>query len=72
MLAAEQVDELICQLATWDRSTLTHEFLLFKSDFPVDVTPEFLGDLSEETLRHLFLAVCVQNQRLPEGVLAGV
>jgi hypothetical protein len=70
MLAHEQVDELICLLATWDRQTLASEFMAFQSRFPIDLTPDFLSKLSVDRLRHIFLAMCVQNQRLPEGVLA--
>jgi hypothetical protein len=69
MLANDQVDMLICELATWDRQMLTHQFLAFESRFPLDVTPEFLSGLTEEQIRHLFLAVCVQNQKLPEAVM---
>jgi hypothetical protein len=70
MLANEQVDELLCLLATWDRQTLASEFMTFESHFPVDFTPEFLSKLSVDSLRHIFFAMCVQNQRLPEGLLA--
>jgi hypothetical protein len=67
MLATEQVDELICTLATWDRDTLTRQFLNFQSRFPLDVTPQFLSAMSEDQLRHVFLAVCLQNQKIPDG-----
>ena len=67
MLASEQVDDLICRLATWDREMLTRQFQIFQSKFPVDFTPEFLSNLSVDRLRHVFLAVCLQNQRLPEA-----
>lgn len=69
MLASEQVDELICVLATWDRETLTHQFLNFDSKFPLDITPQFLSQMSDDRLRHVFLAVCLQNQKLPEGAM---
>ncbi len=70
MLANDQVDELLCLLATWDRQTLASEFMSFQSHFPVDFTPEFLSGLSVDRLRHIFFAMCVQNQRLPEGAMA--
>ncbi len=71
MLASEQVEELICILHSWDRDTLISQFLAFRSSFPVDFTPEFLSTLSAEKLRHVFLAMCLQNQRMPElGVAA--
>jgi hypothetical protein len=67
MLASEQVDDLICRVATWDRDTLTRQFQTFRSSFPIDFTPEFLSDLTVDRLRHVFLAVCLQNQKLPEA-----
>ena len=70
MLANEQVDELICTVATWDRETLTSEFLSFDGRFPLDFTPEYLSGLSVETLRHIFLAICLQNQKMPDAAMA--
>jgi len=69
MLASNQVDELICMLASWDRQTLISQFLSFESNFPVDLTPKYLASMSDDRLRHVFLAVCLQNQRLPEAAL---
>ena len=71
MLASDQVEELICVLSSWDRETLVSQFQIFRSSFPVDFTPKFLTELPVEKLRHVFLAMCLQNQRLPElGVAA--
>lgn len=70
MLATEQIDELICRVAEWDRDTLTSEFLSFNSRFPLDFTPEYLSGLPVDTLRHIFLAVCLQNQKMPMGEMA--
>jgi hypothetical protein len=70
MLATDQVDELICLLATWDRQTLTHHFQNFDSKFPVDFTSEYLSQVSVDRLRHLFLAMCLQNQKLPYDAMA--
>jgi len=69
MLASEQVEELICLLASWDRQMLISQFKTFPSNFPVDFTADFLSRLSDDRLRHVFLAVCLQNQRLPEAAL---
>jgi hypothetical protein len=70
MLASEQVDELICMVAEWDRDTLTSEFMSFDSRFPLDFTPEYLSGLSVEALRHIFLAICMQNQKMPTTAMA--
>lgn len=67
MLARDQVDELMCLLATWDRQMLTAQFAAFNSRFPVDFSTEYLSALPEDTLRHIFLALCMQNQRMPEA-----
>ena len=71
MLGSNQVDEVICLLASWDRQMLISEFLAFHSDFPVDLTPEYLSKMSDENIRHVFLAMCLQNQRAPEGMMVG-
>ena len=71
MLASNQIEELICVLSTWDRQTLISQFQVFRSTFPVDFTADFLNKTPVEKLQHLFLALCVQNQRLPDlGVAA--
>jgi hypothetical protein len=71
MLSLEQVDRLICLLSSWERETLLSQFLAYRSDFPVDLTPDYLGRQTAERVRHLFFAVCVQNRRLPDAVNAG-
>jgi len=71
MLASDQIEELICVLSTWDRNMLISQFHTFRSSFPVDFTSEFLNKAPVEKLQHLFLAMCLQNQRLPElGIAA--
>ena len=70
MLASEQIEELICVLASWDHPTLIAQFQRFRSSFPVDCTDEFLSQLPVEKLRHVFLALCLQNQRLPDRPIA--
>jgi hypothetical protein len=72
MLASDHIDEVICLLAAWDRQTLISEFLAYHSHFPVDLTPDYLSKLTDEKIRHLFLAMCLQNQRVPEGTMVGV
>ena len=70
MLASDQVEELICVLSTWDRDMIISQFVTFRSSFPVDFTADFMAQLPLEKLRHVFLAMCLQNQRLPELGLA--
>ena len=65
MLDSYQVEELICLVSSLDKRALTAQFLSFRGNFPVDFTPEFLDALPVERLRHIFVALCLQSQRLP-------
>lgn len=66
MLQSPQIEELICMASSLDRTTLTRQFLCFRGSFPIDFTPEFLDNLSVDRLRHIFVALCLQNQHVPE------
>ncbi len=65
MLNAHQVEELICIVSSMDRPGLTHHLLQFRGSFPVDFTVEFLDNLSLERIRHIYVALCMQNHHLP-------
>jgi hypothetical protein len=65
MLGTEQVEELMCLLAAWPRAAVLESLLGFKTRFPVDFTPAFLESQSTDRLRHLYLALCLQHQRMP-------
>ena len=64
-MGCEQVEEMICLLASLDREALIQQFASYPSRFPIDFTPEFLASMSTERLRHIFLAICLQSQRMP-------
>jgi len=66
MLESHQVEELICIVSSLDREALTQQFASFRGSFPIDFTPEFLRGLSVDRLRHIFVAMCLQAQQLPE------
>lgn len=66
MLHAEQVEELVQIIGALSRSTLLEQFHTYRASFPVDFTREYLERQSTEQLRHLFLAMCLQSQRMPE------
>ena len=66
MLSLDDLDRLICRLATMDRTTLVDRLGSYPSRFPVDLAPDFLAGLTADRIRHLFFAICVQNGRLPE------
>ncbi len=65
MLAQNDIEDLICLIATWDRPTLISQFSAFPSKFPVDFSYEFLSGLSEDRLRHVLFALYMQNQKSP-------
>lgn len=66
MLQTEQIEELICAVSAFDRQTLVNQFQSFHASFPIDFTDEFLDSQSLDRLRHIFLALCLEQQRLPE------
>ncbi len=66
MLEAYQVEELICLASSLDRKSITKQFLNFQGSFPVDFTPDFLQSLPLDRLRHIFVALCLQAQHVPE------
>ena len=70
MLQPHQVEELICIVSALDRSALEMQFLTYRANFPLDFTPDFLRGQPVERLRHIFLALCLQTQRMPECPLS--
>ena len=66
MLQPPQIEELICLVTSMDRRSLTREFLNFRGNFPVDFTPDFLDQLSLDRLRHIYVALCLQHQHVPD------
>jgi hypothetical protein len=65
MLHAEQIEELITVVSALDRGALVQHLRDYQASFPVDFTREFLEQQSVDRLRHLYLAICLQQQRLP-------
>ena len=66
MLQSHQVEELIALVSALDRGALVAQFEKYQAAFPVDFTREFLESQSEDRLRHLFVALCLHTQRMPE------
>ena len=66
MLQTAQIENLINLVSALDRDMLINQFHCYRANFPVDFTPEFLNRMPLERLRHIFVAMCLQNQRLPE------
>jgi hypothetical protein len=66
MLASDQVEELICVVAALDRPSLVNQIHDFRGSFPLDFTDEFLTTVQLDRLRHIFVALCLQQQHMPE------
>ena len=66
MLQSHQIEDLITAVAVLDRDALVHQFQAYPSTFPIDFTPEFLETVDLDRLRHIFLALCLQCQHVPE------
>lgn len=66
MFKSGQLEELISLVSALDRDALIEQFHAYQSNFPIDFTPEFFEKTPVERLRHIFLALCLQCQRLPE------
>lgn len=65
MLHAEQIEELIALVSSLDRDALIHQFHHYPAKFPVDFSDDFLHTQPLDRLRHIFLAMCLQQQRMP-------
>lgn len=66
MLPPQQVEELVQLVCAMDRDALVRQFQHYHAQFPIDFTPEFLRTQPMERLRHIFVALCLHCQRLPE------
>lgn len=70
MLESHQVEELICLVSAMDRPALVRQFRDYRANFPVDFTDTFLENTPVERLRHIFVALCLQCQQVPEFDIA--
>jgi hypothetical protein len=66
MLQPHQIDELVCLVSALDRPALVEQFRNYRASFPIDFSRDFLERQNLERLRHLFLALCLQQQRMPD------
>ncbi len=67
MFQTQQVEELMTLVSSLDKAALLRQFREYPSSFPVDFTPDFLDRQPLERLQHLFVAVCLQSQRMPHS-----
>ena len=66
MLHPQQVEELVQLVCAMDRDALVRQFQHYRAQFPIDFTTEFLQSQPVERLRHIFVALCLHCQRLPD------
>ena len=66
MLQGEQIEELLCLVSALDRDALVRQFECYRATFPLDFSREFLQNAPLERLQHIFVAICLQSQRMPE------
>ncbi len=67
MLQSHQIDDLLTLVSGLDRHALLNHFHTYRANFPLDFTDGFLETQPLERLRHIFVAVCLQTQRLPDA-----
>lgn len=66
MLRTEQVEELLGLVSALDREALIHQFQCYRANFPLDFSQDFLRSAPLDRLQHIFVAVCLQSQHMPE------
>ena len=66
MLACDQIEELICLVASMDRASLIRLLHDYRASFPLDFTDDFLNAIPLERLRHIFVALCMQQHHVPD------
>jgi hypothetical protein len=62
-MAQQSIEEVIQELARMDHAGLIQALMNLDCTFPVDFTPEYLRELDEEKLRHLYLALTRHARR---------
>ena len=66
MLPVEQIEEMIQLVQALDRVALVEQLHHYRANFPLDFSSEFLQGQPTERLRHIFLALCLHTQRMPD------
>ncbi len=68
MLQTCQIEGLISIVSNLGRRELIDQFTHYRASFPVDFTAEFLNTMPIDRLRHIFVAMCLQSQRVPDFI----
>jgi hypothetical protein len=69
VLSPSQIESLVADIGSMDRAVLRHHFRRYPARFPIDLSEDFLNSASVERLRHIFLAICLQTGRMPDGLV---
>ena len=69
MLQPSQIEDLMCLILSLERPALIEQLHTYPARFPTDFTAQYLESLSTDRLQHIFMALCVQNRRVPEAEL---
>ncbi|MEM8875671.1 MAG: hypothetical protein AAGD32_15605 [Planctomycetota bacterium] len=70
MLSENEVNHAITDIAEMGRNALIDALRDYDAQFPVDFSDEFLQTVEEDRLRHIFVALVLHCQRLPERCAA--
>lgn len=65
MLQPQEIEDLLCLVASLDRASLIEQFKTCHTSFPLDFTDEFLRNTPLERLKHIFVAICLQSHQNP-------
>jgi hypothetical protein len=68
MLHSAQIEDLMVLVCSLDRPSLVEQFHNYHARFAVDFSDDFLARTPLDKLRHIFVAMCLQNERLPDSM----
>ena len=63
MLQASAMEDVIRLALSLDRPGVMREIRNFRGCFPIDFTSEFLESMSTDRLRHIYVAIVLQDRR---------
>lgn len=61
MFQPQEIEDLLCLVASLDRASLIQQYRTCPATFPLDFTDEFLRNTPLERLKHIFVAICLQS-----------
>lgn len=70
MPSSEQVERMICFVAAMDRPAIIQQLQAYRATFPLDFTPDFLNTVPVDRLRHIFVALCLEQRHIPPAMFA--